>query len=122
MFQAWYTLLEEYLKVPDVMKMMDFCEMLFERQIGLYDEYKTQYNHVYRERVSEYFKKAPKKMVNIHGESYSRTQESPSRIQHVVAPPLYARKQQEIIANIAQGNDTSRRESLFKTMYQRQIQ
>ena len=101
MFQTWYTLLEDYLKVPDVLKMMDFCEMLFERQIGLYEEYKVQYTHVYRERVSEYFKKAPKKVVNMHGESYSRTQESPSRIQHVVALPLYARAP----PNVAQNSD-----------------
>ncbi len=42
--------------------------MLFERQIGLYEEYHEQFKNIYRERVSEYFTRAPKRVVNTRGE------------------------------------------------------
>ena len=34
-------MLEHALQVPDVPKIVDFCNILFERQVALYEEYKN---------------------------------------------------------------------------------
>lgn len=48
--------------------------MLFERQVALYEEYKTQFVNIYRPRVSEYFVNAPRRTVKVRGEGLnSRT-------------------------------------------------
>mmetsp|Transcript_31934 Transcript_31934/g.42281 ORF Transcript_31934/g.42281 Transcript_31934/m.42281 type:complete len:126 (-) Transcript_31934:695-1072(-) len=62
-FRLWYKVLELALEVADVPKIVDFCEMLFDRQISLHEEYRDQFKNIYRERVREYFKKAPKRVV-----------------------------------------------------------
>ena len=66
-------MLEKALEVPDVPKIIDFCTILFDRQVALFEEYKNQFKNIYRERVSEYFKNAPKRVVNVRGEGNSRT-------------------------------------------------
>ncbi len=73
-------MLSEALKVPEVPKIIDFCAMLFERQVALYEEYKHQFSNIYRSRVSEYFFNAPKRNIVVRGEVNSRTQESPNRV------------------------------------------
>lgn len=40
-YRIWLQILENALEVPDVPKIIDFCDMLFERQVSLYEEYKT---------------------------------------------------------------------------------
>ena len=79
-FQVWNNMLENVLNLNDLPSVVCFCETLFERQIALYEEYKNQFRNIYKERVSEYFKRAPKRVVNVRGEGNSRTQESPSRM------------------------------------------
>jgi hypothetical protein len=90
-FQAFTKMLSEALEVPEVPKIIDFCEMLFDRQVALYEEYKNQFSNIYRPRVSEYFKDAPKRSIIMRGEGNSRTQESPSRVEHN-SVPIYARQ------------------------------
>ena len=79
-YRIWMRILQQGLEVPDIPKIIDFCDMLFDRQISLYEEYRSQFKNVYRERVAEYFKPAPKRTVSVHQGHQSRTQESPSRI------------------------------------------
>ena len=93
MFQIWCNLLEQALNVSDVGSIVNFCEQLFDRQIALYEEYKDQFKNIYKDRVAEYFKRAPKRVVNVRGEGNSRTQESPHRLQTGLAVPAYAMQQ-----------------------------
>lgn len=53
--------------MEEVAKVVDFCDMLFERQIGLYEEYANQFKNIYRDRVAEYFTRAPKRVVDRRG-------------------------------------------------------
>ena len=92
-FQIWCNLLEQALNVSDVGSIVNFCEQLFDRQIALYEEYKDQFKNIYKDRVAEYFKRAPKRVVNVRGEGNSRTQESPPRLQTGLAMPVYAMQQ-----------------------------
>ena len=91
MFQLWNKIVTEGLEVEEPERITVFSDVLFARQVSLYEEYKDQFKNIYRDRVAEYFKHAPKRVVNIRGELQSRTQESPSRKQHG-SVPLYARK------------------------------
>ena len=77
-FRLWHKILSKALEVADVPKIMDFCDMLFERQITLHEEYRDQFRNIYRERVREYFVGAPAKKQRMV-EQQSRTQESPPR-------------------------------------------
>lgn len=73
-FQAWNKILSQALQVPDVPKILEFSEMLFERQVALYEEYKSQFANIYRPRVAEYFVIAPKRTIKVRGEGLnSRT-------------------------------------------------
>ena len=40
-YQIWNNMLEVALEMPDVHKVITFCEVLFERQVALFDEYKS---------------------------------------------------------------------------------
>lgn len=48
---------------------------------------------LHKDRVAEYFKRVPKRVVNVRGEGNSRTQESPPRLQTGLAVPSYAMQQ-----------------------------
>ena len=61
MYRIWHRVLGQALEVADVPKIIDFCDMLFERQITLHEEYRDQFKNIYRERVREYFIRAPPK-------------------------------------------------------------
>ena len=85
-FRLYYRILEVALEVPEVPKIVDFCDVLFERQISLHEEYKDQFKNIYRDRVRSYFVRAPKRVVSSLGgpgherEAHiSRTEASPSR-------------------------------------------
>ena len=96
-------MLTEALEIPEVPKIIDFCEMLFDRQVALYEEYKNQFSNIYRARVSEYFINAPKRSIVMRGEGNSRTQESPSRVQQNFVP-IYARQNPPISRRIGSVN------------------
>ena len=85
-FRLYYRILEVALEVPEVPKIVDFCDVLFERQISLHEEYKDQFKNIYRDRVRSYFVRAPKRVVSSTGGAghdreaqISRTEVSPSR-------------------------------------------
>jgi hypothetical protein len=56
-YSHWrFTVLEKILHVSEVPKIIAFCDHVMQRQVSLYEEYKTNFPNIYKERVAEYFK------------------------------------------------------------------
>lgn len=49
-------MLEKILNVSEVAKILAFCDHVMQRQISLYEEYKTQFPNIFKDRVADYFK------------------------------------------------------------------
>ena len=87
MFQIWYKLVEKDLKIQNLSKIVDFCDVLFDRQIALYDEYKTQFKNIYRSRVIDYFKRSAKNSRNLHETNRDLTPQRVIDYQGMVSTP-----------------------------------
>jgi hypothetical protein len=56
-YNHWrFTVLEKTLGVGEVPKIIAFCDHILQRQVSLFEEYKTQFPNIFKERVAEYFK------------------------------------------------------------------
>ena len=87
-YQRWIHVLGVVLDVEDIPKIIEFVDHIFEREVALYEEYKTQFPNIYKDRCADYFTRPPKKRsYNANAYRTQPTQPSSLATQSV---PLYA--------------------------------
>lgn len=63
-YRHWrFNVLEKILEVQEIPKIISFSEHLMTRSVALYEEYNLQFLNVYKERVAQYLRLAPAKVV-----------------------------------------------------------
>ena len=87
-YQKWIHVLGVVLDVEDIPKIIEFVDHIFEREVALYEEYRTQFPNIYKDRCADYFTRPPKKFRSLALKDISHPSAWKLLWQSRISPPL----------------------------------